>query len=63
MMEHVTPALSHSFWMAAAPALPPLPPITKSMSMAHISMRFTISLMSAPPLDVPCSAGKKQISP
>ncbi len=61
MMEQVTPALSHSFWMAAAPALPPLPPITNSMSMAHMSMRFTISLMSAPPLDVPCSASKAQV--
>ena len=55
MMEQVTPALSHSRWMAAAPALPPLPPTTNSMSMAHMSMRFTISLMSAPPLEVPCS--------
>ena len=55
MMEQVTPALSHSRWMAAAPALPPLPPTTYSMSMAHMSMRFTISLMSAPPLEVPCS--------
>ena len=26
MTEQVTPALSHSRWMAAAPALPPLPP-------------------------------------
>ncbi len=55
MMEQVTPALSHSLWMAAAPALPPLPPTTNSMSMAHMSMRFTISLMSAPPLEVPCA--------
>ncbi len=55
MMEQVTPALSHSRWMAAAPALPPLPPTTNSISMAHMSMRFTISLMSAPPLEVPCS--------
>ena len=61
MMEHVTPALLHSFWMAAAPALPPLPPTTNSMSMAHMSMRFTISRMSAPPLDVPCSADKAQV--
>ena len=62
MMEQVTPALSHSRWMAAAPALPPLPPTTNSMSMAHISMRFTISRMSAPPLEVPCSAHQPEFS-
>ena len=58
MMEQVTPALSHSRWMAAAPALPPFPPTTNSMSMAHMSMRFTISRMSAPPREVPYAAPK-----
>ena len=45
--------LSHICWMALAPALPPLPPTTKSMSMPHMSMRFTISRRSAPPRLVP----------
>lgn len=45
-----TPAFWHSRWMASAPALPPLPPTTNTMSSAHMSIRLTISLMSAPPL-------------
>ena len=39
-----TPSFSHCACMAAAPALPPLPPTTNTMSMAHMSIRFTISL-------------------
>lgn len=35
---------SSSSWMAAAPALPPLPPTTNTMSMPHRSICFTICL-------------------
>ncbi len=57
MMEQVTPCSSHSFWMALAAALPPLPPTTNTMSRPQRSMRFTISFTLAPPREVPCRRG------
>lgn len=51
--EHTTPCASHSSAMAWAAALPPLPPTTNTMLSPHRSMRLTISLMLAPPRDVP----------
>ena len=50
---HVTLRASHSAAMAAAAALPPLPPTTKHMSIASTARRRTIDGMSAPPRDVP----------
>ena len=41
---HRMPCFSSSSWMAAAPALPPLPPTTNTMSMPHRSICFTICL-------------------
>ena len=54
--EHRTPLASHARWMALAAALPPLPPTTNSMLTDQRSMRRTISSMSAPPREVPCSS-------
>lgn len=51
--EQTTPCASHSSAMACAAALPPLPPTTNTMLSPHRSMRLTISLMLAPPRDVP----------
>mmetsp|Transcript_34796 Transcript_34796/g.71022 ORF Transcript_34796/g.71022 Transcript_34796/m.71022 type:complete len:239 (+) Transcript_34796:379-1095(+) len=51
--QQLTSCCWHMALIALAPALPPLPPTTNSMSMPHMSIRFTISLMLAPPRDVP----------
>eukprot|EP00955_Chlamydomonas_euryale_P016608 177557-Chlamydomonas_euryale.AAC.5 len=53
MTAHVTPCASHSCAIACAAALPPLPPITNTMLRPHKSIRFTISVMLAPPREVP----------
>ena len=42
--QQLTSCCWHISLIALAPALPPLPPTTKSMSMPHMSIRFTISL-------------------
>ena len=44
MTEHTTPCSSHSHWMALAPALPPLPPTTNTMSTPRMSICFTMPL-------------------
>mmetsp|Transcript_16782 Transcript_16782/g.47335 ORF Transcript_16782/g.47335 Transcript_16782/m.47335 type:complete len:207 (-) Transcript_16782:524-1144(-) len=49
----VYPRRLHSAWMAAAPALPPLPPTTNTMLSPRDWMESTILSMSAPPRDVP----------
>ena len=54
--EQRTPLASQARWMALAAALPPLPPTTNSMLTPQRLMRRTISSMSAPPRDVPCSS-------
>lgn len=46
MTEHITLCSSHLFLMALAPALPPFPPTTNTMSMPSISIFFTILLRS-----------------
>ena len=53
--EQRTPFFSQHRWMALAAALPPLPPTTNSMLTDHRAMRRTISSISAPPRDVPCT--------
>jgi hypothetical protein len=44
MTEQMTLLRCSSAWMAAAPALPPLPPTTKQMSIPMMSICLTIFL-------------------
>mmetsp|Transcript_21845 Transcript_21845/g.37314 ORF Transcript_21845/g.37314 Transcript_21845/m.37314 type:complete len:251 (+) Transcript_21845:871-1623(+) len=51
--EQLTSCCWHMAWIALAPALPPFPPTTNNISTPHMSKRFTISRMFAPPRLVP----------